>query len=186
MLLLGVLQAQAAGQAAGSFDLLETQVLASSAASVTFSSLSTYAADYQHLQIRMAVRTDRSDTSDYLRMRFNADTAANYASHELIGTGSSVASGASTSATSMIFGRTGAASAASNIFGAAVVDLLDAFNSSKNTTMRSLGGVATTQIRLDSGHWRNVAALTSVTVLPGEGSNLVTGSRFSIYGWKAA
>jgi hypothetical protein len=54
MLLLGVLQAQAAGQvAAGSFDLLETQVLTSSAASVTFSSLSTYAADYQHLQIRI-------------------------------------------------------------------------------------------------------------------------------------
>jgi len=149
---------------------------------VTFSNLAQYAGIYKHLQLIIAARTDRSDTSDYLRMRFNGDTAANYASHELIGTGSSVVSGASTSATSMIFGRVGAASAAANIFGAAVVDLLDPFETTKNKTMRSVGGVATAQIRLDSGHHRSTSSMTSVTILPGEGSNLVTGSRFSLYG----
>ena len=91
MLLLGVLQAQAAGGVVGvdAFDLLETQTLGTAAASVTFSSLSTYAADYQHLQIRMVAKSADGVSSNLrdLRIQVNADTAANYAAHVLRETG---------------------------------------------------------------------------------------------------
>lgn len=170
------------GGVAGTYELIETYVLGSSQSSVVFSSLGTYSSTYKHLQIRLAARTDRSDTSDFLRMRINGDTAANYANHELIGTGSSVVSGAGTSTSSMLFGRAGAASSGANVFGAVVVDILDAYSSTKNKTIRSLGGIATAQVRLDSGHRRSTESTTSLTILPGEGTNLVAGSRFSLYG----
>lgn len=173
------------GAAAGSFDLLETQVLASSAASVTFSSLSTYAADYQHLQIRMVSRMSFSNAERSLVMRLNGDTASSYNNHGLFGNGSSVGSFYFAD-TYISIGSFAAANAAADAFGAGVIDVLDAFNSSKNTTVRSLAGTPTTpQISLRSGLWRNTAALTSITLLDPT-SNLVTGSRFSIYGLRKA
>jgi hypothetical protein len=185
MLLLGVLQAQAAGQVAGTFELLETQVLTSSAASVTFSSLSTYAADYQHLQIRLTARTDRGDLGDALNVRFNGVSTSSYAWHYLNGNGSSVSSAASASATFMLGPLTTASSSAANLFGAGVIDILDFASTSKNTTMRSLNGMAVptvNQIRLSSGFYNNTGAVTSVGLTPNAGSNFVTGSRFSLYG----
>jgi hypothetical protein len=188
MLLLGVLQAQAAGQvAAGSFDLLETQVLASSAASVTFSSLSTYAADYQHLQIRFAARSTRSgNADDPLNLQFNTITSG-YFNHQLSGDGSSVTSGAGTSLSGIRVGRLTAASSTASAFGAGVIDVLDPFETTKNTTFRSLSGSTSANfISLFSGSHATTAALTEIKLLSGTANSLVTGSRFSIYGWKAA
>lgn len=187
MLLLGVLQAQAAGQAAGSFDLLETQVLASSAASVTFSSLSTYAADYQHLQIRAVIGATAANAR--LWMRLNGTTSG-YAWHMLRGNGSSVSSEGPTSQPAIrLINNIGTTS---NAYGAAIIDLLDAFDTAKNKTVRSLGGGATgaNEINLNSGSSFSTSALDSVTFGLGETTisqqNLATGSRFSLYGIKAA
>jgi hypothetical protein len=185
MLLLGVLQAQAAGQvAAGSFDLLETQVLTSSAASVTFSSLSTYAADYQHLQIRVAGKTTRNLGGGNLSVRFNGDSAGNYSTHGIIGTGSSVVSFGAANQTSMLCGWLSSNTTAADVFGAAVIDILDPFETTKYPTIRTLSGQASgeNQVRFESGSWRNTAALTSMTLFEGNGFNLSTGSRFSLYG----
>lgn len=186
MLLLGVIQAQALGQAAGSFDLLETQVLSSSAASVTFSGLSTYAADYQHLQLRAVVRTDRASfANDELAMRFNSDSAGNYSWHRLEGTGSSVGSSPSANATFVQAGITSAATAATGNFSAIVTDILDPFETTKNKTTRSLAGFTGGAIQLMSGNWRNTNAVTTIALTPLLGTNFVTGSRFSLYGIKA-
>ena len=189
MLLLGVLQAQAAGAGpagAGSFDLLETQVLASSASSVTFSSLAaTYGADYQHLQLRLTTRTDRVNPIDNMRLNFNGDTGSNYRHHWLLGDGGSVTS-STIASTNIELYRSAAATATSGIFGANVVDILDPFSSNKNTVIRNFAGITTAanEVRLQSGLWVNTAALTTITI--SSGWNFVTGSRFSLYGWKAA
>ena len=181
-----------AGNAAyspGAFDLLETQVLASSAASVTFSSLSSYAADYQHLQIRVAARTNRSSADlDNLGIRLNSDSAGNYSWHQFGGDGT-VFSGAGTSTTFMLSGIVGAADQASTVFGGEVTDLLDAFETSKYTTSRTFAGASTTggkQVALRSGSWRNTAAVSQIDIISITGSSFVTGSRFSLYGIKAA
>ena len=174
------------GAAAGSFDLLETQVLASSAASVSFTSLSTYAADYQHLQIRMRAKTDRtSAAADYCLVNLNGDTGSNYAVHALRGTGSAVNSFAITSQTRMLMVRV-AGNANADVFGAGVIDILDAFNTSKNKTLRALGGETNlNEITLHSGLYMNTAAITTFAIKPEIGTNFLTGSRFSLYGIKA-
>ena len=179
MLLLGVLQAQAAGApvGAGSFDLLETQVLASSAASVTFSSLSSYAADYQHLQIRYVAQG--SSTAN-LVTQVNGDTASNYSWHIIEANGSSVSSAAAAPTNSMFNAVT---TATTNGFGAGIIDFLDAFNTNKYLTIRTLSGVtgSPNYLHLASGSWRNTASLTSIELKRVSGS-LTTFSRFSLYG----
>ena len=172
----------------GAFHLLETQVLASSESSVTFSSLSTYAADYQHLQIRMVAKSADGVSSNLrdLRIQVNADTAANYAAHVLRGDGADVASNSATSQTS-IATATSMLPRPSNPtadFGAAIIDVLDAFETSKYSIFRMFGGAKPSgedQIWLASGLWMNTNALTEIKLFANSG-NLGINSRFSLYG----
>ena len=185
---LGFWAASAGGGAAGSFDLLETQVLASSAASVTFSSLSTYAADYQHLQIRAVVQTTRAASLDSLRITFNGDTGANYSFHWLQADGSSVTSSAGANQ-SNIFGGYLPGTANSYSWAPSVTDILDPFETTKYTTTRTLDSFVDPNWKLlnfTSGNWRNTAALSSITIDQEVGPSFSIGSRFSIYGLKVS
>ena len=180
------------GGAAGDYELISTTILGSSAASVTFSGLGTSAAAYKHLQIRATARTDRSGAdSDPVILRFNSDSGSNYARHGLLGYNfggsSAMQSNAGTSQTSLYLSEAmPVASSTSNSFGGIVADILDFQSSSKNKTVRSLAGMnaAWSSIELRSGVWLSTSAVTSITLLPLVGSNLVTGSRFSLYGLK--
>lgn len=184
---LGFFATAGVSAAAGSFDLLESQVLTGSASSVTFSSLSTYASTYQHLQIRGLARTDRSVALDNVSLRMNGDGASNYTTHQLEGSGSSVSSASNTPLDRFLLGLQSGASSTANVYGAFVADLLDPFETTKFKTLRSLTGTTSaSNVRLYSGSWRTTASLTSLQILPESGFNFVTGSRFSLYGWKAA
>ncbi len=190
---LGFFATAGASAAAGSFDLLETQVLGSGQASVTFSSLSTYST-YQHLQLRITTRTNRSGAdSDPVVMRFNSDSGANYATHGLIGYNfgatTAVSSNNGTSTNHLFLTEAMPVnSSTANSFGAMVVDILDPYETTKNKTVRTLAGMkdAWSSVEIRSGVWLNTAALTSLTILPLLGSQLVANSRFSLYGLKAA
>jgi hypothetical protein len=187
-ILLGILNAQAAGAgAAGAYDLLETQILTSSATSVEFTGLGDYS-DYKHLQLRMTARSTLADVGGVtMQIRLNSDSGNNYARHRLQGDGSSVSSGAEASRNSMELGVYTFNNEATGIFGASVIDILDFSNSSKNSTLRSLDGwtaSGTNRIALRSGLWNNTAAVTSVLVIPGFDRSFLTGSRFSLYGIK--
>lgn len=192
MLLLGVVQAQAAGdEFLSSFDLLETQVLPSNQSSVEFVNLGTkYAAEYKHLQIRSLARaTFPSGTvRGGLGIRFNGDSGANYATHVLYGTGSAVQSFKDGTTTSMIAFDLTFSSSAGPEYTPNVIDILDPFVTTKNTTIRALGGHAnvggTSRLGFSSGAYFNTAALTSITLFA-EGHSLYSGSRFSLYGIKA-
>jgi hypothetical protein len=186
---LGILAAAGASQApAGSFVLLETTVLTGSQASVEFTNLtSKYASTYQHLQLRAVVRSARSATDDDIKWRLNADSASNYTIHRLWGNGSSVNSGAGTSQTSGLVGYVAAANSPANSFGAVVMDILDPFETTKNTTLRILSGnTSENLITLASGVWLNTNSVTQLNLFSQNSANLVTGSRFSLYGLKAA
>ena len=191
MLLLGVLAAQAEGAvaAAGSYDLLETEILTGTQASVEFTSLDSYT-DYQHFQIRGTLRSNRGDTMDQVGIQMNSDTGSNYSWHYMEarpGT-SSVASDAGASQ-SYIFanwmpGGTGTA----DVYNAFVTDILDPLDTSKNTTIRHLSGVYAgfTIISLNSGARYNTEALTSIKYYSRLGASLVSGSRLSLYGLRSA
>jgi hypothetical protein len=185
---LGIFSAAGAGGggATGTYELIESQILGSAQASVVFSSLGTYSSTYKHLQLRSVSRvTGAFGTVDDL-MTLNGITTNSYASHYLLGNGSVVSSGASTSRANMItYNSSSGASSASNVFGVNVVDLLDAFSSSKNTTIRGLAGNygSNTFVDIYSGLFNNTASITSVTITSGSG-NFIAGSRFSLYGIK--
>ena len=170
----------------GTFELLETQVLDSSAASVTFSSLSTYAADYQHLQIRGVARiTTTPATLGVGMIRLNGDTGSNYSRHFLFGSGSSVFSNASASVSAMETFNASTSSNPAGEFAPFVVDILDPFETTKYPTLRTLMGAAS-RIGLQSGSWRNTAAINEILIYEIFGSSYAIGSRFSLYGIKAA
>lgn len=181
---MGLLGGAAFVEPTGSFDLLETQVLGANASSVTFSSLNTYAADYQHLQIR-AVSRAASDAGS-ITLQFNADTGANYFTHRLLGTGSSVISDAFTNYSFIWAGANATPVAPTGAFGASVIDILDPFETTKNTTTRTFAGRLLDYITLSSGGWANTGAVNQIRLAPNAGGSFIAGSRFSLYGIRSA
>lgn len=174
---------------AGAYDLLESVILTSNTASVTFSSLNTYS-NYKHLQVRIVARDTNSFASTIrdLNMRFNNDSGTNYFGHELIGDPSAPGVfSQSLGNTSRIRARaTIDDTATANVFVASIWDILDFSNTSKNKTVRILSGTnqgnTNARIVLSSGAWNNTAAITSITIT---GADLhKSGSRFSLYGVK--
>ena len=182
---LGILSAAGAGEAdLGSYDLLETYILGSSQASVVFSSLGTYSSTYKHLQIRHTNRRDTTDAGTLL-LTFNGVSGTSYASHRLIANGSSVSSDGFTSRANLFAGAVTGSNAAASSFAAGVVDILDPFETSKNTTTRTLTGLTAgaSFVILQSGVFLSTASITSISLAADVG-NLVADSRFSLYGIK--
>jgi hypothetical protein len=180
---LGIFSAAGAGGGAvGDYELIQTQILTGTEASITFSSLATYASTYKHLQIRHAARSNAAFNTLGVFSRLNGDSGGNYASHSLTGTGSSVVSGALTSQTQARAGMAAGSTVTANAFGAGVIDLLDAYSTTKYKTFRTLSGnTGGTRIDLHSGLWMNTASVTSWELLLDDGS-FIAGSRFSLYG----
>ena len=166
-------------------DFLEQVVLSTTASSVTFSSLGTYAtAGYKHLQIRYLARATAGTWID-LWVRLNGSSSAEYARHQLRGTGSAVNSESTTSQTQIHIGQA-AQTATTQAFYPGVIDALDFSSSSKNTTLKALSGYTADgydDVRLVSGLWNNTSAVTSIQILT-QSQSLAAGSRFSLYGSK--
>ena len=182
---LGFFATAGVSAAAGSFDLLETQVLSSSTASVTFSSLNaTYGSTYKHLQIRLAAKDNRGLASSRIYLRINSATTNNIF-HNLGGNGTSVYSGVGFTTDRMIFDY---ATGASGNFGAGVIDILDAFQTTKTKVVRGLGGQIAGSynvVALDSGAWFDTTTINTITI-GGDFGDLLSGSRFSLYGVKGS
>ena len=176
-----------AGSGAGfesDFELIETQTLGSTQASIIFSNLGTYSSTYKHLQVRALVRDNRAIGVNVLAGRFNGDTGNNYTGHGLVGNGSTVTAFRTSEVDYLHAGLGAGANATSGEYSATVLDILDAYSTSKYKVTRSLTGVAGgPSVRLYSGLWLNTASITSVTLFDTTAS-LVAGTRISIYGTK--
>ena len=83
------------GALAGDFESIATYTFTSGSSNqLVFSGISS---DYQHLQIRFMGFTTGANNNIWVR--FNGDTASNYATHELWGTGAAAAAGGSANTT---------------------------------------------------------------------------------------
>jgi hypothetical protein len=174
-----------AGYEGNQFHHLETIRLSSNATSIEFINLARYA-DYQHLQLRI-VTSHTGSGGNALGMRINGDSGSNYSYHELVGGGSSVTPSGSASQTSIL----GAVLIRQNLgnvsFGAGVVDILDAFDTTKNKTIRAFSGHASSPnfiVGISSGARLNTASITSITMFMSV-NDIGANSRFSLYGLKA-
>ena len=168
------------------FELLETEILTGSRATVTFSGLvSAYSADYQHLQVRAVVQSNRGAGDDLVRLQINNATGSVYSHHGLRGNGVTVAAySTGTSTTSMFLGEQPDGTTGADRFGAFVCDLLDPFDTNKYTTIRTLSGNEALNVGFRSGLYQATTAVDELdfTCL----ASFVAKSRFSLYGLKAA
>lgn len=168
-----------------SFDLISTTTLSSSQSSVSFN-VSSLAAGYKHLQIR-ATAMIAGSSNDNIDLTFNGDTGNNYSYHALYGTGGLLRSEASAPRVNLAAVLPVApAGVYPGQFTASIIDILDPFITSKNTTVRTSTGRPQSDsmyVGLHSGAWLNLAAVTSIT-LTGRSNSIVSGSRFSLYGIK--
>jgi hypothetical protein len=168
------------------------QRIAGTGASVTFSSIpSTYAS----LQIRFTYKdtstTDWAATSAYVYYRFNGATT-NYRKHYLIGNGTAASAGADITGTGLnVYGSYMSSNATyANMVGVGIIDIHDYASTTKNKTTRHIAGddangngTTNRTITLSSGLWESTAAITSITLYPGD-TGFATGSTFALYGMK--
>lgn len=186
LLPLGILAASGAATV-GSYELITSTVLTSTATSVNFTSLGTAAAAYKHLQIRYVTKSG-TGTGAAGDMRFNNDSGFNYRTHILSGNGSSVVGGdygGGSTAAQAVVDIMDFSPSTSNGWTVGIIDILD-WQGNKNKTVRRLGGrvasdISITTIELLSSVWMSTAAITDIS-LYARSQNLAVGSRFSLYG----
>ena len=155
--------------------LISTTVLPALASSVTLDA-SSFAGIYKHLKVVIAI-APRDD--QWLNLRINNDTTnANYRVHFLRGTGSvvnSFSSGGEAGAMNYLY------NIGDNIASSIVVDILDAYSTTKNKVIRTFGGSTNRSVIFGSGLWMSTNSITTLEFSPNVG-NWAIGSRFSLYG----
>jgi hypothetical protein len=162
-----------------------TTVGSGGVSSVTFSSIpSTYA----HLQIRATVRGGFAGSLEQTKMRFNSNVIS-YSSHWLEGNGSAASAGNSWVDNEVFLRYSPGNGSTASVFGVYIMDILDYANTSKNKVTRTLMGFdanGSGYISLCSGHWNNTAAISSISLVPKDGSSWAQYSSFALYGIKGA
>jgi len=192
MLLIPGIIASSRAVAAGDYESIATVTIgAGGAASAEFTGI---AADWTHLQIRLVARNTASSTTGGYVIQFNSDTTiGNYYNHGLYGSGGGSSAYVFAYALDGNYyagiGLTAGATAAANIFGSGVIDILDYRNTNKFKTVRNLCGAdanGSGQIRISSGFWQSTSAITSIKLVPTSGNSFSEHSKFALYGIKAA
>lgn len=161
---------------------------AGGSSSISFSSIPS---TYKHLQIRYTARSTVANVNDgYTSIRFNGDaTNGNYYFyHVLQGDGTSATAGAGGTNAIIYTGPCAGNSAAANVFGVGVIDILDYTSTNKNKLPRAFGGMDNNgagKVGISSGFWFNTAAVTSITIGANAfGNNFMQYSSFALYGIK--
>ena len=178
-----------AGDSGLAYDLLETTNLSVDTTSITFSSLNTYS-EYKHLQIRAVTKGASNFTMESLAMRVNGSSASSQRSHKLRSKGGSVISAAYSLTEYVLNENIGSATGLTNQFSCSIIDILDFASTSKNKTIRAIGGghtstnTAEAAISLASGLVNTTSAITSIEFFNQGGGQLTANTRISIYGIK--
>ena len=162
---------------ATTYTLISSNVLSSSAASVTFSSI---ASTWTDLVVRISARATTANYANGFIVQLNA-VGTNQTATWLIGNGS----GASSAAYAFIGGYTDAATATADTFNSAEVYIPN-YNSATNhpvSTFSATENNATGSVLMtaQAGLWSSATAITSVKIQC-DTDNFVTGSSFYLYG----
>lgn len=171
------------------FPIFATTVGSAGAASITFSNIPS---TYTNLQIRGIARNagfDAGGARQQLWIQFNGDTGSNYNSHGLIGNGTNPPTSLFEATFTVLipsYGIIPMTDAPAGTFGAHVIDILDYKNTNKFKTIRLIGGVDTNSVtnsysNLGSAAWRNLNAVTSITLFPQAGS-FAENTTYALYG----
>jgi hypothetical protein len=164
------------------YQLIASNVLASAAASVTFSAIP---ATYTDLVVRTSIRTDRSTQPfDGINIALN-NTSTNYSQTQLRGDGSAASSSRDTIYSTLR--NVNGATSTSNTFASAELYIPN-YAGSTNKPFSVTGAQENNQtaayIEPFAFLWSNTAAISSIVFTPYVGPNFVAGSSFYLYGIK--
>ena len=170
----------------GSYDALATYTVPSGGvSSIEFAGIPT-GGQYTHLQIRGIYRSNRSATLDPLMARFNSNASTSvYTQHAIYGNGSSVVATTNPGEAGILQYAGSTANSSSNVFGGFVMDILDYASTTKNKTLRSLGGYDNNGdgfIALNSGAYLSTSAIDTIRLYPFGGTMIEQNSQFALYG----
>ena len=190
MPILGVVASGITGSMQSSYQSIATVTVGSGGSSdITFSSIPS---TFTHLQVRCFNQTNRATIArDSIKVRLNNDTASNYSLHSLYGDGATTGAYGTANTAFMEMGNT-TSSAAANIFGIQIIDVLDYTNTNKYKTLRALNGGDHNGtiagygaiVGLASGSWRSTSAVNRLDILPYVGTLFSQYSHFALYGIK--
>jgi hypothetical protein len=164
------------------YTLISSQVLGSSAASVTFSSIPQ---TYKDLVLQVSGRLTVANTQYFAGLTFNTDTSTNYSDTDLIANGTTPGSSQHSSSNYIYLPAIPAATATANTFGSFEI-YVPSYTSASNKPL-SLTGPAENNsasaftLTANAGLWRNTAAINQI-VLTTLSGNFVSGSSFYLYG----
>lgn len=172
--------------AGGALTKIAEVVLSSPATNIDFSSIfGTYSA----LKLIWYLRGDNATTGgEFVGIRFNNDSGANYYSEYLQAFAASVTSGESLGATSGRVAYMPKGSDAANLFNAYEILVPHYAQATNKKHYASTGSVAvgtgTSAIGVAhfAGFWNSTAAIDRVTLIPLTSTNFVSGSKVVLYG----
>jgi hypothetical protein len=169
---------------ANTYTLISSNVLTSSAASVTFSAIP---ATFTDLVVSLSARSDEAGQArSDIRFTING-TTANYSYTRLIGNGSTVTSSRISSSTRFDFGEISAATGTSDTFASGEIYIpsyLATQNKAISTFVAQENNTSSAFIRPYANLWNDTAAITSLAFAIAGGFNFVSGSSFYLYGVK--
>jgi hypothetical protein len=167
---------------ASTYEPIASVTLGSDAANIEFTSIS---GSFTDLVVVAFVRGTTAAATETIYLRVNGDTGNNYSATTLFGTGSSAASGRTSSTSLITGGGIYAANASANLFSAYTINLMSYANTNVNKTVLTGTATAGAVVNRIVGLWRSTNAITTVTIFPGS-NNLKSGSTASLYGIKAS
>jgi hypothetical protein len=166
---------------ATTYTLISSNVLSSSAASVTFSSIP---ATYTDLVLRFSSRDTGAGTISDVWLRFNSSSSS-YSYTVLYGTGSSAGSFRGSAAAQSLLNYGDGSGATANTFSSGEVYIPNyAGSANKVHSVIHAQEDNATAARINAGAnlWSNSSAITELTILPESSRSFVAGSSFYLYG----
>lgn len=168
---------------ANTYTLISSNVLASAAASVTFSSIP---ATYTDLVLRVNARGTTAANIENCTIRFNGDTAANYSMTWIRRPGTTAVSGRQAATNEAWLGYIDASTATASVFGNIEVYIPNYTGSDKKVfsafSAQETNGV-TAYLQSTALQWLLTNAITSI-LIDLDGGSFDTGSSFYLYGIK--
>jgi hypothetical protein len=176
----GVKWAAGGGGGGGALTEIARTTVGTATASITFSSI---AGTFESLLIVGMARVSLAAATSELEMRFNGDTGNNY-TWVYDGTNSSSNNADSAITVANVPGNTAPAGEAAPVHIVIPGYARTVFNKSVTATSYQREGTTAAGLwaQILGGSWKNTAAITSVTIFDGGGSNLVTGVTLTLYG----
>lgn len=174
--------------AVSAYEVINTQTLVATTATVTLSSIP---ASYTDLVLVTQSRASTTGTYDTdIGIRFNGDSSAVYSRTALYGNGTSASSFRATGEGAIFAGVNPLSSGTANVWGIVTWNIM---NYSQATTYKTIlvrsscTGASADDTRAVVGLWRATpTAITSLSLILASGGSFAIGSTFTLYGIKAA